>query len=289
MAAIGFIGLGAMGSRMATRLLLAGHTLTVYNRTAEAAQALQQQGAHLAITPRAVAEKSDIVFSMVRDDEASHHVWLHPQNGAVHGLKPSSIAIECSTITPHHAITLAQQCQNAGIAFLDAPVAGSRPQAEAGQLIFLVGGDTATLEAAAPLMRIMGGSIHHVGAQGKGAAIKLAINGLFAMQVAALAETLGWLEKAGISTSAAVDVFSTLPTTSPALQGIGKLMGAGNDAPLFPIDLVVKDLRYAAQMADLDGALPTLIDTTRQQFEYAAQHGLAAKNIHAIRRMHESK
>lgn len=283
MAAVGFMGLGAMGHRMAARLLKAGHTLTVYNRTPAAASALQAQGATLAQTPREVAQRSDVIFSMVRDDEASQDIWLNENNGATHGLKPGSIAVECSTLSPTYIRQLAHRINKTGAAFLDAPVAGSRPQAEAGQLIFLVGGQAVTLEAVHPLLLTMGTGIHHAGPNGNGATLKLAVNSLFAIQVAALAETLRWLKKEGISNADAVAIFNTLPTTSPALQGIGKLIATENDSPLFTIDLVAKDLRYATSIATSDTS-PLLVDTARQLFEHAVQQGLGESNITAIRK-----
>lgn len=280
MAQIGFIGLGAMGSRMATRLIAVGHTLTVYNRTPAATAALQKQGATLATTPREVALQSDILFSMVYDDAASHSVWLAPTHGAIHGLRPGSIAIECSTLSPAYVGKLAHQCNAIGAAFLDAPVAGSLMQAEAGTLIFMVGGNATTLEQVHPILMTMGGTAHHVGPNEAGATMKLAVNSLFTIQVAALAETLGWLKKAGITPHDAITLLNTLPTTSTALQGFGKLMATENDTPLFTIGLVTKDLRYAIEIA---GTSAPLANTAQRVYTDAAQRGLSESNITAIR------
>jgi len=137
-------------------------------------------------------------------------------------------------------------------------VVGSRPQAEAGQLVYLVGGDPDALARATPILGAMGGAIHHVGLIGQGMALKLVVNALFAIQVAALGELLGLLGKAGVNEGVAVEILGQLPVTSPALKGAAALMMTRSFAPLFPIDLVEKDLRYIVETArGMDAAVPT--------------------------------
>ena len=141
----------------------------------------------------AAAAGADVVFTMVTDDAAARQVWLDEAAGALHGLKPGAIAIESSTVTPAFVRELAARVAAREARFLDAPVAGSRPQAEAGQLVFMVGGEAGTIAAARPLLEVLGARVIPVGTAGQGAVLKLAVNTLFAAQLASLAELLGFL------------------------------------------------------------------------------------------------
>jgi 3-hydroxyisobutyrate dehydrogenase-like beta-hydroxyacid dehydrogenase len=134
------LGLGAMGSRMAANLLKAGHAVTVWNRSP--AKTLVTAGAQLAASPKAAAQGADFVIAMVRDDDASRDLWLSPETGAFAGLSQGAVAIESSTLTANWARTLGEEAKQRGLTFLEAPVAGSRPQAEAAQLVYFVGGDS---------------------------------------------------------------------------------------------------------------------------------------------------
>jgi 3-hydroxyisobutyrate dehydrogenase len=129
MAKIAFLGLGAMGARMASHLIAAGHELIVWNRNAAKATALVQKGARSASSPRQAAQGAEIVFAMLRDDAASRHVWLDKEDGALTAMTSQAMAIECSTLGLDWVRELARHCQAREIAFLDAPVSGSRPQA----------------------------------------------------------------------------------------------------------------------------------------------------------------
>ncbi|MFM9889439.1 MAG: NAD(P)-dependent oxidoreductase [Rickettsiales bacterium] len=288
MAKIGFLGLGAMGSRMAANLIAKGHDVTVYNRTANAANALKEKRASVAATPREAAQDAEFIISMVTDDSAARSIWLDEKNGALAGAKKGAVVIESSTVTPDWVSTLAKHAATLVLDFIDAPVLGSRPQAEAGQLIYLVGAEKSALDKAQPVLMAMGAAVHHVGKIGSGATMKLAVNTLFGIQVAAWAETLSWLEKAGIATGDAVNILNTLPTTSPALQGIGKLIAAGNDDPLFPISLVTKDFAYASQLAhDLQSKSP-VADVVATLFMDTKNAGFGDRNIVAIKNLYQT-
>jgi 6-phosphogluconate dehydrogenase (decarboxylating) len=150
-----------MGSRMAANLLKAGHAVTVRNRSP--AKTLVTAGAQLAASPKAAAQGADFVIAMVRDDDASRDLWLSPETGAFAGLSQGAVAIESSTLTANWARTLGEEAKQRGLTFLEAPVAGSRPQAEAAQLVYFVGGDAAAAARAEPILKAMGSAIHHVG------------------------------------------------------------------------------------------------------------------------------
>jgi 3-hydroxyisobutyrate dehydrogenase len=282
MTTVAVLGLGAMGLRMATNLLAAGHQVVVYNRTEERARALEAAGATRARTPRHAAERCEIVISMVTDEDAARALWLDESAGAAGGLRPGAIAIESSTVTPAWANALAGAVAARDATFLDAPVVGSRPQAEAAALVFLVGGAAEALDRARGVLSAMGSAIHHVGPVGAGMIMKLAVNGLFGIQVAALAEILGMLEKSGIARAQAVEALGAMPVTSPALKGIAALMAARSFAPLFPIDLVDKDFRYILEAARRVGAATPASAAVREVYAQARRQGHGNYNIAGV-------
>ena len=277
---VSILGLGAMGARMAARLLDAGHALTVWNRTPGRADGLATRGARLASSPRDAATGADLVIACVTDDAASRSVWFG-DDGALAGLGPDAVAVESSTLTVAYVNELAEAVAVTGAAFLDAPVAGSRPQAEGGHLVYLVGGDARSLERARPAFDVMGGAVHHVGPTGHGAAMKLAVNALFAIQVAAVGEWFAALRGAGLDEDRTVEVLSAVPVTSPAAAGALGAIARGAFDPLFPIDLVEKDLGYAVELA---AAAPATA-AARETFARAQAEGLGGQNITAVARL----
>lgn len=283
---ISILGTGAMGSRIAMNLLEAGYHVTAWNRTAARAENLRQLGAALAPTPAEAASEADVVLSLLSDDSAARAVWLDPQQGACAGLRAEACAIESSSTTPAWSRELRAAVNDRGASYLEAPVVGSRPQAEARQLIHLVGGDPGVLEQLRPLLGTSAAAIHHVGAVGSAMSAKLAVNLLFASQVAVLAETLGVLAQAGIDDRSALALLAELPTTSPALKGIGTLIAARDYAPLFPIDLVVKDLDYYRQTAQRGGVESPLARSVRDVYAGARNSGLGGDNIAGIARLY---
>ncbi|KAM3093964.1 NAD(P)-dependent oxidoreductase [Phormidesmis sp. 146-35] len=280
---VAIIGLGAMGSRLAHNLLNAGYPVVVHNRTIEKAQPLVDLGATFATSPRAAAEQSDVVLSMVTDNEISRQVWLAAETGAILGLTLDKIAIEMSTLTVDWIQELGAAIAQSGAGFLDAPVVGSRPQAEVGKLISLVGGQAETLMQVQPILTDAGvATIHHVGVVGQGMVMKLAVNALFGIQVATLAELLGLLSKNGISPAKTMECLGDLPVLSPAAKGAGSLMVSQNHAPLFPIDLVEKDFRYVTQTAQsLEATIPAAA-AVMGIYRTAIAQGHGSENITGI-------
>src|SRR5262249_20339014 len=147
----------------------------VYNRTRSRAEPLAQAGARIADSPRDAARDADFVFAMVSDDPASREVWLG-ENGALSGAKQCAILLDCSTLTPRWVKELGQLAAERGCHFLDAPVTGSKPQADAGELGFFIGGDAETVERARPVLEPLSVFIHHMGPTGSGAMYKLINN-----------------------------------------------------------------------------------------------------------------
>ncbi|HJV91636.1 MAG TPA: NAD(P)-dependent oxidoreductase [Holophagaceae bacterium] len=286
MTTIAFIGLGAMGRRMAANLLKAGHLLRVHNRTAAAMEPLVALGALACASPRDAAAGAEVVISMVRDDEASKQVWAFPGTGVLGAAQPGQVFIECSTLSPAWVRELGGQARAAGVAFLDAPVLGSLAPAEAGQLIFVVGGEAAVLDPVRPLLGAMGAAIHGLGPTGSGAAFKLAVNALLGIQTAALGELVGLLVHGGLDRDTVFRVLPDLPVMSPAAKGFLTLIGAEDHAPRFTVDLIRKDLWYAEDAARAAGTALPLTHAAAEAFGKAQAAGLGAANLTAIAQLY---
>lgn len=154
---------------------------------------------------------------MLRDDTASALAWMDPQTGAFAGMQPGSVGIEMSTVTPTHAKQLHIAAITAGSVFLDAPVAGSLPQAEAGQLVVFVGGEQAVIAQVEPILQAMSNPCHTVGDAGSAATLKLMINALMGTQLALIAELLGMAQKTGLDPARALEIIGATPVSSPIL------------------------------------------------------------------------
>lgn len=282
MSNIAWLGLGAMGSRMVTRLLNAGHSVNVYNRSPQSAQALAALGAQVVATPRDAARGAEFVFSTVRDDVASRAVWTAPRTGALAAMSDGAVAIESSTLTPTWVRELGALAQARGITLLDAPVAGSRPQADVGKLIFLAGGDPAALDQAKPVLLTIGESVHHAGPLGCGSSVKLLVNALFGIQVAAIAELLGLAQADGLDATRVLGILSATPVASPAVKLAGAAMLAAQFAPAFPVDLVAKDFGYLLSHAETADARLPLSHAVAEVLIQAQNRGLAEENLTAL-------
>lgn len=282
---ISIIGLGAMGSRMAARLVAAGREVVVCSRRPEAAAELEAAGALWVATPREAATRAPVVVAMVTDDDASRAVWTDPEVGALGGLHEGSIAIESSTLTPAWARSLEALVLERGASALAAPVLGSRPHAEAGQLLYLVGGPVAVVDRVRPLLEIMGAAVRPTGDVASAMAMKLAANTLFASQVAAWAEVLGTLGRVGLEPATVLELLGSTPVASPALKAAAAGIVAERFEPAFPIELVHKDLRYFTETASAAGAAVPTAEATREAFERARRAGFGGENITGVARV----
>ncbi len=281
MAALGFVGLGTMGGRMARRLLDAGHTVVGWNRTSEKAKPLADRGLRLAGSPRAVAQAADVVFSMVTDPAALRAVALG-EDGIVAGLRPGAVYVDMSTVSPAATREVGERVRARGAAMLDAPVSGSISTLEQGQLAIMVGGDPAVLERVRPYLLAIGPTITHVGPLGLAVAMKLAINLGLGIQMVAFSEAVLLAEKAGIAREAAVDALLKSVAASPMLKYRGPFVLKMPEAAWASAQLMEKDLRLALELGREAGVpLPT---TALASALYTATRaaGLAAQDMAVV-------
>ncbi len=264
---IGLIGLGLMGRPMGMNLLKAGYTLTVWNRTASRAQELVAAGAKMAKTPREAATEAEILLTIVSDPPALEEVlWGHEgkDDGALGGLRAGSIYIDSSTISPALVRKIAAACAERQVRFLDAPVTGGDWGAREGNLVFMIGGDAATLKEVEPILGVMGKKWFHLGPNGAGQTIKLAMNGILALQVGAMAEALALVMRAGLQGEQLVEVMQASMARSGVLDVKSPLMVKGDYKPSFPLRLMHKDLGL---MLDLGNQLGVALPATAAERE----------------------
>ncbi|ULH01907.1 NAD(P)-dependent oxidoreductase [Aeromonas caviae] len=281
MTRVAVLGLGAMGSRMAANLIRAGFQVTVWNRSPQATAPLIAAGARAAATPRDAADGADFVMAIVRDDDASRQIWLDSATGALAGMGPGAVAIESSTLTPGWIRELGNQAASQGVALLEAPVSGTTPQAQAAQLVYLIGGDADTLARATPVLSAMGTSLQHVGNLGAGALTKLATNTLLGIQVTVIGELIGMLQRSGADVGRVLEAVAATPVWSTVAGRIAGAMQAGDFTPQFPIELIEKDFGYTVQQAGSADAVPT-IAAARQVFRHALAEGLGKENMTGV-------
>jgi 3-hydroxyisobutyrate dehydrogenase-like beta-hydroxyacid dehydrogenase len=251
---VGLIGLGLMGRPMGLNLLKAGYSLTVWNRTASRAESLVAAGATLAKSPQEVAASSEVLITIVSDPPALEGVvWggsaSSPSTGALGSLRPGSIYIDSSTVSPALARKIAKACTERQIAFLDAPVTGGTWGAEKGELVFMVGGDAKVLKEAEPVFSVMGKRWFHLGPNGAGQTIKLAMNLILALQVDALAEALALVTAAGLQGEKLVEVLQSSMARAAVLDVKAPLLLKGEYPPSFPLRLMHKDMGLALDLA----------------------------------------
>jgi len=250
---VSLIGLGLMGRPMGHNLLKAGFPLVVWNRTASRAGSLVAAGARLAASPKEAAAAADVLITMVGDPPALEQVlWGSDEKwgGAFAALKKGAIYIDSSTVSPALARKIAVASTAAGIRFLDAPVTGGTWGAEKGELLFMIGGESETLEAVRPVFSALGKKIFHLGPHGAGQTIKLAMNLLLALQVDAFAEALALVTGAGLQGEKLVEVMQSSMARSGVLDVKAPVMLKGDYAPSFPLRLMHKDLSLALDLGN---------------------------------------
>jgi 3-hydroxyisobutyrate dehydrogenase len=278
---VAILGLGTMGAGMAKNLLTAGFTVAAYNRTRARAEPLAAVGARIGATPADAAHDADVIITMLADENASRATWTG-NDGALASAKPGAVLIESSTVTPKWIAELSGLATARSLELLDAPVTGSRVQAEAGQLIFLVGGHAAALERARPVLAAMSKDVVLLGPGGSGARMKLINNFLSGVQVASLAEGLAWIERSGLDRELALKVLRNGAPGSPLISAISARMVEAKYDVNFLLALMDKDLRYAAADAASLGVDLRTAASAETRFSDAAKAGHADQDMSSV-------
>jgi len=269
---IGFIGIGLMGQHMARRVLLGGYPLTIWNRTKDKALPLLEAGAAWADSPRAVAQVSDMVITMVTDSAASERVACGP-GGVLEGAHPGLVLIDMSSITPETSRAIAERAVACGIAMLDAPVTGAPRVAADGKLGIMVGGPRETFEHCRPLLQTMGVKIVYAGLNGMGSTLKLVNNLILGVAIHASAEALVLAAKAGLDPQAVIEITSVGGARTGAMETRGPRMVKRDFSPHFSVNNMYKDLSNVVRLAEECGVSLPVTGIAREILRAAKSQG----------------
>jgi 3-hydroxyisobutyrate dehydrogenase len=279
---VAILGLGLMGAGMARRLVAAGFQVAVYNRN-PARSAPFEGTARIARSPREAAEDADFIISMVADDAAAAAMWCGEQ-GAFATAPRGAICIESSTVSPDWIARWARQGTEARCRCLDAPVTGSRVQAESGELTFMVGGPAEVLAEARVVLGAMGKSAVPLGPVGSGAMFKLINNYLCGVQLASMAEAMVMIDRSGLDRNAALAALLAGAPASPLVKTVAGRMAGRDFTPNFLVRLMAKDLAYAAAAADTMGLDLAMARSARARLDAATEAGFGEQDISALYR-----
>jgi 2-hydroxy-3-oxopropionate reductase len=261
---VGFIGLGVMGAPMAGNLVDAGHSLVVHSRSPEPVEALAEAGAETAQSPREVAERADVVITMLPDSPAVEAVVLGDE-GVLAGASEGDLLVDMSTIHPTVSVAIAQAATERGVAALDAPVSGGDVGARQGTLSIMVGGEAADFERARPLFEVLGKTIVHVGEAGAGQVVKACNQVVVAVTIAAVSEALVLGSKAGVDPEQILDVLGGGLAANKVMEMRRSNFLEHDFTPGFRIDLHHKDLNIALESGDAYG-VPLAVTGIVQQY-----------------------
>jgi 3-hydroxyisobutyrate dehydrogenase len=278
---IGWIGTGVMGSSMCGHLIDAGYSATVFNRTPEKAKALIEKGAKLADSPKAVAEASDVVFTIVGYPQDVREVTLGP-GGALSGARPGSVLVDMTTSEPALAVEIHWAARQKQVHAVDAPVSGGDVGAKEARLSIMIGGEKEVVDALRPLFEVMGKTIVYQGTAGAGQHTKVVNQVLIASNMIGVCEGLLYAYKAGLDLNVVLQSVGSGAAGSWSLNNLGPRMIAGNFEPGFFVEHFLKDMGIAlAESRRMNLSLPGLA-LAEQLYRAVAAQEYARKGTHAL-------
>jgi 3-hydroxyisobutyrate dehydrogenase-like beta-hydroxyacid dehydrogenase len=284
---VGFVGLGAMGSRMASRILASGRQLVAYNRTPARATQLRSKGAEIVATPAEVAERADIVCGCLLDGTAVDDVYTG-KDGLVGASRPGQIFAEHGTFTPELARSLELALRVKGAAFLDAPITGGPEAASAGQLTMMVGGSPDALAEASPVLSFYADRIRHLGPTGSGLELKLVNQLLVSCNVAATAEAAAMLMRLDLPIDVAAEVLTAGWASSAMLErGLARIQRGLLDESEATIGGLVEPQDLAARLAADVGLTLSILPAAAKLFQDACKEGMGPMDLAALFRIVE--
>jgi 3-hydroxyisobutyrate dehydrogenase len=281
-ARVGFIGLGGMGGAMAARLAEAGFEVTGYNRTAERALALAEHGVRLAATPALAAEGADVLMVSLSDDKAVHET-LGGAGGALAAAPPGILVADTSTVSPDAARSIAARVAGAGGRALDACVLGNLKHARDGELRFMIGGAAEDVAELRPLLDVLAKDVLHLGGHGMGAAAKVTLNLVMAVELQVLAEAAVFGERAGLDRAQVLEMIAASGYSSPVMRFKAGVMARRSFGRAdFRLSLMRKDVLLALDQAQRMGVLMPATDATLDILTMAVNAGLGDQDCAAI-------
>jgi 3-hydroxyisobutyrate dehydrogenase len=293
MTRIAVIGVGRMGARMSRRFIQAGHAVTVCDPSSEAVEKLCLEGATRAENPAGAAANAEVTVTSLPTPQVLEDVVLGSR-GVLEGASTGSLVIDTSTSLPSLARRLAQAGRERGVAVLDAPVSGGPRGVEQGTLAVMVGGEEDAFERALPLLEVFGSVVRHMGGPGSGQATKLTNNVLAATHMAVLAEAVALARAEGLDLTKVYEIVSNGTGDSRVLRNRYPVPGVLADAPasrgwapLFPVDLIAKDVGLALATAAENGITLPVVEVALERYREAQAADLGELDYSAVARLFE--
>ncbi|NNL77972.1 MAG: NAD(P)-dependent oxidoreductase [Desulfobacterales bacterium] len=283
---VGFVGLGIMGQPMAQNVVKGGYALSVYNRSSEKSKPLADAGATVAPTPKAVVEASDVVILMLAGPEAIDAVFEGPE-GLMAGMRKGQILINMSTVSPQYSMQLAKKTTSKSVVAIDAPVSGSRKPAEEGALVILAGGPKDQVTELEPLLMCMGKKVVYCGDAGQGSSMKMAVNLLLGIMAAGLSEAVNLGQKCGLDTATMLETMLAGPMGCALFEFKKPMLIDDQFSAQFPLKHMTKDIRFALQTADDNGAMVPLGHAVFQLYRQSMGQGLSDMDFAAVKKVFE--
>ena len=286
---IGWAGLGSMGALVVERLLAAGRHVTGWNRTAAKAEPLVEKGMTWATTPREVAARSDVLFSMLTDAPAVEQVASGP-DGLIEGLRAGAVYADMSTISPDASRAVAERVAAAGAKMLDAPVSGSPTTLAQGQLAIMIGGDEDAYERVRPVLLDIGPKVRRIGGNGLGLQTKIAINLALVVQVTAFCEGVALAEQGGVKRETVVEAMLDSVISSPVLgyRGPFILEGGMPEQALADVTLQQKDMLTALDLGRRLGSPLPLTAAANEMLNAARGMGIDKNDFVVVHRVYRA-
>lgn len=285
---IAFIGLGIMGSRMAAQLLKNGVDLSIYNRSPEPVNELVKQGAKTSSSIQEVVKEQDIVFTMLSTPEVVKSVMTIGDDAVLNHLKKGSIWVDCSTVNPSFSKSMEVIARQKQIHFVDAPVAGTKPHAANGDLVFFVGGNEEDAQIIAPYLDMMGKKVMHIGEVGKGASFKMLVNIMLAQSMIVFSEAVILGKKMGLDKSFLLNTLPNLVVSAPFTKFKASMILEDNYDVQFPLEWMYKDLHLAIQTAYENKQPLFLASLAKELYAKGVEQGLGRLDFSAIHKLLES-
>ena len=278
---ISYLGLGTMGSGLASNLLKAGYELTVWNRSVEKCDPLARKGAHVANTPADATRDVDLVMYCLSNDQAVEEI-IFGAKGILSGIKEGQIAIDMSTVLPETSLREQEAYAKRGVDFLDAPVFGSKKESADAKLWIMAAGNKAIFEKVKPVLEHLGQTVHYLGKNGNASAMKLVGNLIVALELEALAEGLVLAQKAGLDLNTVMEVVKVADFRSPLLVSNGQNILKRDFSTSFALKLMLKDASLIEKFAGtLQSPIPAL-RVVEKNLESAVALGFGKENASAV-------
>ena len=285
---IGWIGLGNMGNPMCKNLIKAGHDVTVWNRTKSKASDALNMGAKWADTPKAVAEASDYIFTMVSNGRILKDI-IFREHGIIKGMKSGKVMTDMSTVSPDESIEVSSAVEAAGGKFLCCPVTGSVIPAAKGTLGLLASGDKALFEEVKPMLESLGRNMYWMGENAEARAMKIALNTMVGNTTQLLAEAVTLAEKAGISVEKCMEVIAGSAVGNLIVDSKVGVINTGKYDAAFSVDMMLKDFDLALDAAKAYKASLPVTALTRQFYEESSAKGRGSEDYAVlVKRMEEN-